>query len=115
MRRHLGSARFTDPVKLSHSAWRRANTASPTSKRVAGSPRRRAVQRRPGMGGDPTGRTPPWTRRFATVYTVRMLRLLPTSPKFFDLFERQAAIVLEGARALKELAQNFDQDRKSVV
>jgi uncharacterized protein len=44
-----------------------------------------------------------------------MLRLLPTSPKFFDLFERQAAIVLEGARALKELAQNFDHVEQKAV
>lgn len=34
--------------------------------------------------------------------------LLPTSPKFFELFERQSATLLEGARALKELAENFD-------
>ena len=37
-----------------------------------------------------------------------MVRLLPTSPKFFELFESQSAKVLEGARALKELAENFD-------
>ncbi|HEV8129377.1 MAG TPA: DUF47 family protein [Candidatus Eisenbacteria bacterium] len=36
-----------------------------------------------------------------------MIRLLPTSPKFFELFERQSATVLAGARALKELAENF--------
>jgi predicted phosphate transport protein (TIGR00153 family) len=35
-------------------------------------------------------------------------RLLPHSPKFFELFERQSATVLEGARALKELADNFE-------
>jgi len=37
-----------------------------------------------------------------------MIRLLPTTPKFFDLFERQSAKVLDGARALRELADNFD-------
>jgi len=36
------------------------------------------------------------------------MRLLPTSPKFFELFERQSATLLEGARALKEMADNFD-------
>lgn len=37
-----------------------------------------------------------------------MVRLLPASPKFFELFERQSEKVLEGARALKEMAENFD-------
>jgi predicted phosphate transport protein (TIGR00153 family) len=37
-----------------------------------------------------------------------MFRLLPSTPKFFELFERQSAKVLEGARALKELAEHFD-------
>ena len=37
-----------------------------------------------------------------------MFNLLPTSPKFFDLFERQSATVLEGARALKEMADHFE-------
>jgi len=37
-----------------------------------------------------------------------MFRLLPTEPKFFALFEAQAATVLEGSRALQELARNFD-------
>jgi predicted phosphate transport protein (TIGR00153 family) len=36
------------------------------------------------------------------------MRLLPTSPKFFELFERQSATLLEGARALRDLAENFD-------
>jgi hypothetical protein len=37
-----------------------------------------------------------------------MIRFLPTEPKFFGLFETQAATVLEAARALQELARNFD-------
>jgi predicted phosphate transport protein (TIGR00153 family) len=36
------------------------------------------------------------------------MRLLPTTPKFFELFERQSSTLLEGARALKDLAENFD-------
>jgi predicted phosphate transport protein (TIGR00153 family) len=36
-----------------------------------------------------------------------MFRLLPETPKFFELFERQSATVLEGARALSEMAENF--------
>lgn len=36
------------------------------------------------------------------------MRLLPTTPKFFELFERQSATLLLGARALRELAENFD-------
>ncbi len=38
-----------------------------------------------------------------------MLRLLPVEPKFFDLFEKQAATVLEAARALQEMSQNYDR------
>ncbi len=38
-----------------------------------------------------------------------MLRLLPTEVRFFDLFETQAAKVLEAARALKEMAYNYDK------
>jgi len=38
-----------------------------------------------------------------------MLRLLPTETRFFDLFETQAATVLEAARALQDLARNFDR------
>ena len=38
-----------------------------------------------------------------------MLRLLPTETRFFDLFERQASVVLEGARALQELARNYER------
>lgn len=37
-----------------------------------------------------------------------MFRLLPTEPKFFALFEAQAAKVLEGSRMLQEMARNFD-------
>jgi len=37
-----------------------------------------------------------------------VLRLLPVEPKFFDLFEKQAATVLEAARALQEMAHNYD-------
>ena len=37
-----------------------------------------------------------------------MLRLLPVEPKFFDLFETQAATVLEAARALQEMAHNYE-------
>lgn len=37
-----------------------------------------------------------------------MLRLLPVEPKFFDLFETQAATVLEAARALQEMAHHYD-------
>ncbi|HYJ32415.1 MAG TPA: DUF47 family protein [Candidatus Binatia bacterium] len=36
------------------------------------------------------------------------MRLLPTTPKFFELFERQSATLLLGARALKDLAENFE-------
>src|SRR5512140_1605766 len=38
-----------------------------------------------------------------------VLRLLPVEPKFFDLFEKQAATVLEAARALQELAHNYNR------
>ena len=38
-----------------------------------------------------------------------MIRLLPVEPKFFALFERQAATVLEAARALQELAHHYDR------
>jgi hypothetical protein len=38
-----------------------------------------------------------------------MLRLLPTEIRFFDLFETQAAKVLEAARALKELAHHYER------
>ena len=38
-----------------------------------------------------------------------MLRLLPQETKFFDLFEAQAAKVHEAARALEELARNYEQ------
>ncbi|MGE5176312.1 MAG: DUF47 domain-containing protein [Hyphomicrobiales bacterium] len=38
-----------------------------------------------------------------------MFRLLPTEPKFFDLFEAQAATVLEAARALSEMAHQFER------
>jgi len=38
-----------------------------------------------------------------------VLRLLPVEPKFFDLFEKQAATVLEAARALQEMSQNYDR------
>lgn len=38
-----------------------------------------------------------------------MLRLLPVEPKFFDLFEKQAATVLEAARALQEMAHNYNR------
>jgi predicted phosphate transport protein (TIGR00153 family) len=44
-----------------------------------------------------------------------MIRLLPTSPKFFELFERQSATVLAGARALKELAENFNHVEQKAV
>jgi len=36
------------------------------------------------------------------------MRLLPTTPKFFELFERQSTTLLEGARALVDMAENFD-------
>jgi len=38
-----------------------------------------------------------------------MFRLLPTEVRFFDLFETQAAKVLEAARALKELAHHYER------
>jgi predicted phosphate transport protein (TIGR00153 family) len=38
-----------------------------------------------------------------------MFRLLPTETRFFDLFETQAATVLEAARALQDMARNFDR------
>jgi uncharacterized protein len=45
----------------------------------------------------------------ALMYTLRaMVRLLPAEPRFFELFEQQAATVLEAARALQHLARNFD-------
>jgi uncharacterized protein len=37
-----------------------------------------------------------------------VIRLLPVEPKFFDLFETQAATVLEAARALQEMAHHYD-------
>ncbi len=37
-----------------------------------------------------------------------MLRFLPSEPRFFDLFKHQAATVLEAARALQDLARNFE-------
>lgn len=42
------------------------------------------------------------------MYTQTPMRLLPTTPKFFELFERQSATLLLGARALKDLAENFE-------
>jgi len=42
------------------------------------------------------------------LYTQTPMRLLPTTPKFFELFERQSATLLLGARALKDLAENFE-------
>lgn len=38
-----------------------------------------------------------------------MLRLLPREARFFDLFEAQAAKVHEAARALHEMARNYNQ------
>jgi len=38
-----------------------------------------------------------------------VLRLLPVEPKFFELFERQSAVVLEAARALQEMAYHYDR------
>lgn len=38
-----------------------------------------------------------------------MLRLLPKEMRFFDLFESHAAKVHEAARALHEMARNYDQ------
>ena len=38
-----------------------------------------------------------------------MFRLLPTEPRFFDLFKLQAATVLEAARALQDMARNFER------
>jgi hypothetical protein len=44
------------------------------------------------------------------MYTLpAMLRLLPTEPRFFDLFKLQAATVLEAARALQDMARNFER------
>lgn len=37
-----------------------------------------------------------------------MIRLLPQETKFFDLFEAQAAKVHEAARALEDLARNYE-------
>ena len=37
-----------------------------------------------------------------------MVRILPSEPRFFDLFKQQAATVLEAARALQDLARNFN-------
>jgi len=36
-------------------------------------------------------------------------RFLPNEGRFFELFETQAAKVLEGARALKELSEHYDR------
>ena len=45
-----------------------------------------------------------------------VLRLLPNEPRFFELFEMQAATVLEAARALQELARNFERvDEKAAL
>ena len=38
-----------------------------------------------------------------------MIRLLPQETHFFTLFESQAAKVLEAARALQEMARNYEQ------
>jgi predicted phosphate transport protein (TIGR00153 family) len=38
-----------------------------------------------------------------------MLRLLPREMQFFELFEVQASKVLEAARALQEMARNYEQ------
>lgn len=38
-----------------------------------------------------------------------MIRLLPRETRFFDLFESQASKVLEAARALHEMARNYEQ------
>ena len=38
-----------------------------------------------------------------------MIRLLPKETRFFELFEAHAAKVLEAARALHELAQNYER------
>jgi len=44
------------------------------------------------------------------VYKVaEMFRLLPREYQFFDLFDAQATKVLEAARALMDLARNYDQ------
>jgi hypothetical protein len=44
-----------------------------------------------------------------------VIRLLPVEHRFFELFEHQAATVLEAARALQELARNFERvDEKAV-
>jgi uncharacterized protein len=37
-----------------------------------------------------------------------MFRLLPTQPRFFDLFEDQANKVLEAAQALKEMVEHYE-------
>jgi predicted phosphate transport protein (TIGR00153 family) len=37
-----------------------------------------------------------------------MFRLLPTETRFFDLFEAQSNKVLEGARALKEMVERYE-------
>ncbi len=43
------------------------------------------------------------------MYTLpAMVRFLPAEPRFFELFTQQAATVLEAARALQDLARNFD-------
>jgi predicted phosphate transport protein (TIGR00153 family) len=38
-----------------------------------------------------------------------VLRLLPVEPKFFELFERQSAVVLEAARELQDMAHHYDR------
>ena len=43
------------------------------------------------------------------LHCAAVLRLLPVEPKFFDLFETQAATVLEAARALQEMAHNYER------
>jgi predicted phosphate transport protein (TIGR00153 family) len=54
----------------------------------------------------PCRSTHDWTRGPPALY-IRAMGLLPTTPKFFELFENQSAAVLEAARALQELAENF--------
>ncbi|HEU4333806.1 MAG TPA: DUF47 family protein [Candidatus Eisenbacteria bacterium] len=43
------------------------------------------------------------------LHCAAVLRLLPVEPKFFDLFESQASVVLEAARALQEMAHHYDR------
>jgi hypothetical protein len=44
-----------------------------------------------------------------------MFRIIPSDQEFFVLFEKASQNIQDGAELLKELLDNFEEDRKSVV